>query len=243
MCVTLSIFLRTHRDIRTLYLPPHPVTRGPWHKDSKTWPTYLLLVTSILSCGSSAIVVFMYLQSVKSANRAVAKLSNLQYLLFISHVAVWIGTAIAYRRGKDGTDLWGWSCKDEAQKVIQLFFDDVVDFKLLCAIQVRGFASIFNDQFDLRYSNILQILWVHPLRQIQTSSWAVSLVQVILTTLNVATWWVSYRRYILTTHLPEQRPDGSQVQEKQSTPSVKQRLPEVFKVMLSRATIAGDLAS
>ena len=45
-------------------------------------------------------------------------------------------TAAAYRKGKDGTDLWGWSCTHEARVVLQPFFKDVVDFGVLCRIQV-----------------------------------------------------------------------------------------------------------
>ena len=136
MSLTLSIFLRTNDIHRTLYLPPEPITRGPWHADSKSWPTYVLLVTSTISCLGTSVVVAMYLQSIKSANKANLWFSQMIYPIFAAHVAVWIGTAVAYRIGKDGTDLWGWSCTSEAQKELQPFFRDVVDFKLLCAIQV-----------------------------------------------------------------------------------------------------------
>ena len=136
MCVTLSVYLRTNKIRRTLYLPPTPITRGPWHADSKSWSTYVLLVTSIVSCLFTSIVVLLYLHSVKAANKANLWYSQMVYALFAAHVAVWIGTAVAYRTGKDGTDLWGWSCTSDAQKVLQLFFRDVVDFKLLCTIQV-----------------------------------------------------------------------------------------------------------
>ena len=136
MSVMLAIFFRTRNIRRKLYIPPQPVTRGPWHADSTTWPTYLLLVTSIISCAATGLVMLMYLHSVRAANIANAKYSQLTYALFLAHVIVWIGTAIAYRRAKDGTDLWGWSCTTEAQQLLQLFFSDVVNFKLLCSIQV-----------------------------------------------------------------------------------------------------------
>ena len=136
MCVTLSIFFRSYGIRRTLYLPPQPVTRGPWPAHSKNWPTYVLLVTSIVSCLATFTVIVLYLHSVKIANEANLRYSQLAYMLFAAHVAVWIGTAVAYRKGKDGRDMWGWSCKSDVNKVLQPFFRDTVDFKVLCAIQV-----------------------------------------------------------------------------------------------------------
>ena len=86
----------------------------------------------------------MYYYGVKQANAMSARLSGLAYPLFAAHVAVWIGTAVAYKEGKDSTDLWGWSCTSEAQDVLQPFFKDVVNFKLLCAIQVCPVTGLFN---------------------------------------------------------------------------------------------------
>ena len=51
------------------------------------------------------------------------------------HVAIWIGVSSAYRIGKDGNDLWGWTCSPKAQK-IQGEFRDVINFERFCSIQV-----------------------------------------------------------------------------------------------------------
>ena len=136
MSLTLSMFLRTVRIRRTLYIPPEPITRGPWAKNSKIWPTYVLLVTSIISCGSSLIVLALYTHSIKAANKAQLRYSQIAYGLFAAYAAVWIGTAVAYRQGKNGKDMWGWSCEGETQRVLQPFFKDKLDFRLLCDIQV-----------------------------------------------------------------------------------------------------------
>ena len=154
MCFMLSLYLRTNDIRRTLYLPPSPITRGPWHADSKIWPTYVLLVTSIISCFSTSIVVALYFHSVKAANKANLRYSQMIYGLFAAHVAVWIGTAVSYRIGKDGSDLWGWSCTSEAQHLLQPFFRDVVNFKLVCRIQVctsRELMELLQTSFSFSF--------------------------------------------------------------------------------------------
>lgn len=138
MALVLSTFDQTVNVRRTLYLPPVPITRGPWHASTQTWPTYLLSATSVLTCVTSIIVAATYWYNAKFASYAGTKFSKLIYLLVGGHFVVWFGTAAAYHRGKDGTDLWGGSCTNQAQTVLQPFFQDQVDFRMLCAIQVRA---------------------------------------------------------------------------------------------------------
>ena len=52
-----------------------------------------------------------------------------------AHIAVWIATAVAYRLGKTGNDLWGWTCSDKADQ-IQDQFQAVIDFNNFCNVQV-----------------------------------------------------------------------------------------------------------
>ena len=77
----------------------------------------------------------MYLKSIKAANKAVAQTGNMAYGLYVVEISVWIATAVAYRKGKDGVDLWGWSCTKQAE-IIQPFYRDKVNFALFCRIQV-----------------------------------------------------------------------------------------------------------
>ena len=51
-----------------------------------------------------------------------------------AHLAVWIATAVAYRVGKTGKDLWGWSCSTAAQDIQKTFPE--VNFDFLCSFQV-----------------------------------------------------------------------------------------------------------
>lgn len=52
-----------------------------------------------------------------------------------SHVAVWVGSAIAYKAGNTGSDLWGWTCSDGADG-IQEVFRAVINFDDFCKVQV-----------------------------------------------------------------------------------------------------------
>lgn len=52
-----------------------------------------------------------------------------------SHVAVWVGSAIAYKAGNTGSDLWGWTCSDGADG-IQEVFKAVINFDDFCKVQV-----------------------------------------------------------------------------------------------------------
>ena len=141
MSLTFALYRETADVIRTLFLPGGPVTRGPWHKNSQTWPTLLLLITSGIFWTFSLIVMAMYLKGIKAANKAVAQTGNIAYGLYAVEIFVWIATAVAYRKGKTGSDLWGWSCTKQAE-LIQPFYRDKVNFVLFCRIQVR-FISYF----------------------------------------------------------------------------------------------------
>lgn len=58
----------------------------------------------------------------------------------VTHLAVWIGVAVAYRVAKNGKDLWGWACSPIAQD-IQPNFEGVVNFKNVCDRGVCDLAS------------------------------------------------------------------------------------------------------
>ena len=143
MAYTLKHFIDT-RDhvvvIRNISAGGEPVVRGPWFKESKTWPTILLMVTSAVSLLLNVVVVVAYFKSVETANTAAAKFMYISYIIAAVHVGMWIPTAVAYRAGKTGEDLWGWSCSTKAEQ-IQTAFLGVVDFKRSCHIQTAAWAS------------------------------------------------------------------------------------------------------
>ena len=143
MAYTLKHFFDT-RDhkvvIRNISTGGEPVIRGPWFKESKTWPTVLLMVTSAVSLLLNVVVVVAYFKSVETANTAAANFMYISYIIAAIHVGMWIPTAAAYRAGKNGEDLWGWSCSNKAEQ-IQTAFQGVVDFKRACHIQTAAWAA------------------------------------------------------------------------------------------------------
>ena len=143
MTYTLKHFFDTHDHkvvVRNISAGGQPVIRGPWFKESKTWPTILLMVTSAISLLLNVVVVVAYFKSVETANTAAANFAYISYIIAATHVGMWIPTAVAYRAGKNGEDLWGWSCSIKAEQ-IQIAFLGVVDFKRACHIQTAAWAS------------------------------------------------------------------------------------------------------
>lgn len=116
------------------------VTRGPWAKNTKTWPTTVLLVTSVISFIISAVVVAAYVRSVRASNAAYEYGSYLSVGIFATHVGMWIAVAAAYRAGKDSNDLWGWTCDERAMR-IQQPFENVINFKRYCDIQSSSWIT------------------------------------------------------------------------------------------------------
>jgi hypothetical protein len=105
---------------------PKDVT--PWAKDTKTWPTYMLLLgaglTFMSSLGSLVNVCC------RSRHKIAFK------VIFEGiHIGVWVTIAIVYRFSKTGNDMWGWSC-DMINGERQEIFADVLNFDRLCQLQV-----------------------------------------------------------------------------------------------------------
>jgi hypothetical protein len=134
MSLTFHKFFTTRHHLIDVPTPSGVISRGPWAKNTKTWPTTILLVTSAVSFCISAVVMAAYLRGVRSANAAHEYGSYLGAAVFATHVGMWIAVAAAYRAGKDGNDLWGWTCDDRALK-IQKPFADVINFRRYCNIQ------------------------------------------------------------------------------------------------------------
>jgi len=113
MSITFALYRAAVNTIRTLFLPGEKVTRGPW-------PTLLLLITSAASSLSGLVVMAMYFKSVSPANKAIVHTGNIPYGLYAVDVFVWIATAVAYRKGKDGTDLWGMELRKARENAAAL---------------------------------------------------------------------------------------------------------------------------
>jgi hypothetical protein len=123
----LHTFIETQNIIRG--------NRNAWAFNTQLWPTILLLTNSSISLTFDLAIVGAYFIAVKQANKISAKFgTEIALLDMLSHLVVWLATAIAYRIGRDGHDLWGWSCSGSAQNIQAMFPE--VDFGFFCDLQV-----------------------------------------------------------------------------------------------------------
>ena len=123
--------------------------RNPWPKaGTKLWPTIMLLVGSGVTLLLSLATLVSYCANWDRARRS-WKVTALKYAV---HILGWVVISAVYRyeKGLNGNenDLWGWSCSQEVGTV-QGLFEGVVDFRVLCNIQVsqRLFVPFFLSPF------------------------------------------------------------------------------------------------
>ena len=116
--------------------------RNAWATSTSLWPTLVLLSTSAVTVLITGITLISYAWGVKQANWAAMRIYVPWVVTeLVGHLAVWIATTVAYRAGKTGSDLWGWSCSDKAS-AIQIHFPDV-NFGFSCGLQSDAwFVSI-----------------------------------------------------------------------------------------------------
>jgi hypothetical protein len=126
--MVLERFLNTRGIIRN--------NRNPWANGTVIWPTIVLLSTSSLTVLISLITLGSYCCSVKHANK-ISTNAGLPMSIAenVAHVVIWISTAVSYRAGKTGKDLWGWTCDPKANAIQKVFPE--VNFDFLCGVQVR----------------------------------------------------------------------------------------------------------
>ena len=105
---------------------------GPWHDNTKLWPTILLSVASgiTLTLTLGSLLILCCSKKAQKNNR-----KWLTVLKYFIHIGVWAGVSAFYRIGKTGNDLWGWSCSEEAD-AIQYLYNDHLNFGFLCNLQV-----------------------------------------------------------------------------------------------------------
>ena len=108
--------------------------RTPWPKDSKLWPTFMLLAASGVTLILSTVTILSYCCCYARAT-ASWKLTAVKYVI---HLGVWLVVSALYRyeKGTNGknNDLWGWSCSDVTD-ALQPQFNGVVGFSGLCTLQ------------------------------------------------------------------------------------------------------------
>ncbi|KAF2399995.1 hypothetical protein EJ06DRAFT_530774 [Trichodelitschia bisporula] len=140
IAMTTAKFLTTKDVLREAPAPGGTtVLRGPWAKESKTWPTHMYLgiaVTSLV-CNLGTMVGYVF-GGVRGANIMAAAEGYFSMSVILGNLIVWIIAAAVYRKekGLDGknNDLWGWACSESA-KIIQDAFQDEVPFDRYCNIQ------------------------------------------------------------------------------------------------------------
>ncbi|MCJ1484415.1 hypothetical protein MMC06_004586 [Schaereria dolodes] len=137
MTIVMAITLHKFISTRNIFIE----NRNPWAENTKIWPTALLLSTSAFTFLISTITVVSYFWGVSAANMTNDTVGTAGTVVEMAgHVAIWIGVSSAYRIGKDGNDLWGWTCSPKAQK-IQGEFRDVINFERFCSIQSSSFGT------------------------------------------------------------------------------------------------------
>lgn len=111
--------------------------RNAWAKETTIWPTILLLSTSGATLLVSILILASYFRGVTYANKTDKTIGTAGFVIETgAHIAVWVSTAAAYRVGKTGNDLWGWTCSSKADG-IQHQFQAIINFNDFCNVQVK----------------------------------------------------------------------------------------------------------
>tara|TARA_R110002060_G_scaffold48037_4_gene59011 strand:+ start:783 stop:1268 length:486 start_codon:yes stop_codon:yes gene_type:complete len=126
---TIHSFLTTQNTVRG--------GRGPWAKQTELWSSIMMFALSLITALLGFGIIIAYFFSVKAANTVAGIQGGIGMAVDVTHLAIWIAVAIAYRVAKNGKDLWGWACSPIAQD-IQPNFEGIVNFKNVCD---RGVSS------------------------------------------------------------------------------------------------------
>lgn len=136
----------------------------------------LSLITALLGIG----IIIAYFFSIKAANTVAGIQGGISVAVDVTHLAVWIGVAVAYRVAKNGRDLWGWACSPVAQN-IQPNFEGIVNFKNVCD---RGVCVLLFDNWKCSLANT----------KIQETTWQLSIANAVVNAIVVGTLLLVYRR-------------------------------------------------
>ncbi|KAK5461012.1 hypothetical protein LTS15_003075 [Exophiala xenobiotica] len=107
-----------------------------WAPKQSTWPQIVVLSISCVSLLFSVIVICAYCRGGhRRAEKVAVYYTMFAVGWFLFSVVMWVvGAGILHgsKSNGGGTDLWGWSCKDNKRR--QLFQDDV-HYALVCRLQ------------------------------------------------------------------------------------------------------------
>jgi hypothetical protein len=129
LSTTLTIFHATKALPNRNNLPA-------WAPNQRTWPQITVLSIACVSLLFSIVVILAYCRSGhKRAEKVAVYYTMFAVGWFLFSVVMWlVGAGILHgtKGSQGGTDLWGWSCKDNKRR--QLFQDDV-HYALVCRLQ------------------------------------------------------------------------------------------------------------
>ena len=109
----------------------------PWAQGQQIWPQITLLC---IACVSLIVCIFIFYSYWKGGHRKAEKAAiyytTFSIGFFLFSTVMWIVGAVILHNAKkngNGQDMWGWSCNQNKRST---FFQDEVDYSLLCRLQV-----------------------------------------------------------------------------------------------------------
>ncbi|KAL9095489.1 MAG: hypothetical protein Q9165_002360 [Trypethelium subeluteriae] len=135
LSLTFHKFLTTKDVFRTV----DGQSRTAWNANTKLWPMYMYLALAAIATAFNLAIMLAYCWGVRQANRASTVAGWFSGAVIVGHVVVWAVGASLYRVGKDegehARDLWGWTCGLGAQKIQNVFAQEI-NFGRYCNVQV-----------------------------------------------------------------------------------------------------------
>lgn len=135
LAVTLTVFNATKSLPLRSSVPA-------WAEGTNPWAQYLLLAMACVSLFACLIVFWAYWKGGhRRAEKTAIYYTAFSIGFFFFSLIMWIVGAAIYQHSKasgGGNDMWGWSCKHNAREQI---YHDVVDYALLCRLQVSHHHS------------------------------------------------------------------------------------------------------
>ncbi|KAF2666036.1 hypothetical protein BT63DRAFT_47411 [Microthyrium microscopicum] len=134
--IVLSMLATTFSIFRaTKSLPPRN-NLPAWAPQTPVWPQIVLLS---IACVSLVLCMFIFYQYWKGGHRRAEKVAvyytTFTVAFFVFSIVMWFVGALVLNTAKNnnnGTDIWGWSCKENPRKHV---FQDDVPYALICRLQ------------------------------------------------------------------------------------------------------------
>jgi hypothetical protein len=166
IALTLHTFLATRSTVRAAPSPTGgTVDRTPWHASTRAWPTYMYFAAALASLLLNGAIFGFYACSVRAANRAHVAAVTFDAVVLVANLVVWVVAAALYRAEKDKGGVP----------------NDIWGWA--CSAGAKEIQKAFRDQVDF-----------DSLCDVQTSSWAVGVVQVVGLVLSAVIWVFVFQR-------------------------------------------------